>query len=97
MLILTLCRSSSGRAHCLTSVADTDTCESKKRAVLQRLSNPFKAARYHSLVIEKESCPEVLEVTAWTEDGTIMGVQHKDLNHIQVFFIPSGTLLYAAY
>ena len=52
--------------------------------VMQALSNPFKAARYHSLVIEKESCPDVLEVTAWTEDGTIMAVQHKDLRHIQV-------------
>lgn len=50
----------------------------------QGLDNPFKAARYHSLVIEKESCPEDLEVTAWTEDGTIMAVRHKQYPHVQV-------------
>jgi anthranilate synthase component 2 len=47
------------------------------KGVLKGLASPFKAARYHSLVIEKESCPECLEVIAWTEDGTIMAVQHE--------------------
>ena len=51
---------------------------------MQGLDNPFEAARYHSLVIEKDSCPDDLEVTAWTEDGIIMGVQHKEHAHIQV-------------
>ena len=51
---------------------------------MQGLDNPFEAARYHSLVIEKDSCPDDLEVTAWTEDGIIMGVQHKQHAHIQV-------------
>ena len=51
---------------------------------VQGLDNPFEAARYHSLVIDKESCPDDLEVTAWTEDGIIMGVQHKQHAHIQV-------------
>ena len=51
---------------------------------LQGLSNPFLAARYHSLVIAKDSVPDVLEVTAWTEDGTIMAVQHKQHAQIQV-------------
>jgi len=42
------------------------------------LSNPFTAGRYHSLVIEKESFPhEVLEITAWTEDGLVMAARHK--------------------
>jgi hypothetical protein len=50
----------------------------------QGLPNPFKAARYHSLVIDRDSCPEELTVTAWTEDGVIMGVQHKSHQHIQV-------------
>lgn len=50
----------------------------------QGLDNPFKAARYHSLVIEKDTCPEELEVTAWTEDGTIMAVRHKKYPHVQV-------------
>lgn len=52
--------------------------------VLQGLENPFSAARYHSLVIEKDSCPPELEVTAWTEDGTIMGVRHRKHLHVQV-------------
>ena len=51
---------------------------------MQDLSSPFQAARYHSLVIEKDSCPDCLEITAETEDGTIMAVQHRDLPHIQV-------------
>jgi anthranilate/para-aminobenzoate synthase component II len=53
---------------------------------VQGLDNPFEAARYHSLVIEKDSCPGDLEVTAWTEDGIIMGVQHKQHAHIQVCY-----------
>ena len=48
------------------------------------MSNPFLAARYHSLVIAKDSVPDDLEVTAWTEDGTIMAVQHKKYPQIQV-------------
>ena len=51
---------------------------------VQGLANPFQAARYHSLVIDKESCPPELEVTAWTEDGTIMAVRHRDYPHVQV-------------
>lgn len=52
--------------------------------IVQGLDNPFKAARYHSLVIDKDSCPSDLEVTAWTDDGIIMGVQHRQHAHIQV-------------
>lgn len=52
--------------------------------VFQGLANPFQAARYHSLVIDKETCPEDLEVTAWTEDGTIMAVRHKKFPKLQV-------------
>jgi anthranilate synthase component 2 len=47
------------------------------RGVFAGLKNPFIATRYHSLCIEKETAPEVLEVTAWTDDGEIMGVQHR--------------------
>jgi anthranilate/para-aminobenzoate synthase component II len=46
--------------------------------------SPFEACRYHSLVIKRETVPEDLEVTAWTEDGTIMAVRHKKYPHIQV-------------
>jgi anthranilate synthase component 2 len=41
------------------------------------LRSPFQACRYHSLVIKRDTIPEELEITAWTEDGTIMGVRHK--------------------
>ena len=47
------------------------------KGVFAGLKNPFTATRYHSLTIEKETAPEVLEVTAWTDDDEIMGVQHK--------------------
>ncbi len=47
------------------------------KGVFAGLKNPFTATRYHSLCIEKATAPEVLEVTAWTDDGEIMGVQHR--------------------
>jgi anthranilate synthase component 2 len=47
------------------------------RGLFSGLPAPFTAARYHSLAIARESLPDALEVTAWTEDGEIMGVQHK--------------------
>ena len=40
-------------------------------------SNPFKATRYHSLIVERETLPDCLEITAWTEEGEIMGLRHK--------------------
>ena len=43
------------------------------------ISNPFEATRYHSLVIERETLPDCLEISAWTDDGEIMGVRHKEL------------------
>jgi len=61
--------------------------------VFAGLASPFTATRYHSLVIKKENCPDVLEVTAWVEDGTIMGVRHKEYPHIQgVQFHPESIL-----
>ncbi|HLO89476.1 MAG TPA: aminodeoxychorismate/anthranilate synthase component II [Nostocaceae cyanobacterium] len=62
--------------------------------VFQGLESPFTATRYHSLVIEKETCPEVLEITAWLEeDGMIMGVRHRNYPHIQgVQFHPESVL-----
>ncbi|MBD2299821.1 glutamine amidotransferase-related protein [Nostoc sp. FACHB-190] len=61
--------------------------------VFQGIENPMTATRYHSLVIDRETCPEVLEITAWVEDGTIMGVRHRNYPHIQgVQFHPESVL-----
>jgi len=62
------------------------------RGVFNGLQKPFEATRYHSLVIERESLPDVLEVTAWTDDGEIMGVQHKRLPVQGVQFHPESIL-----
>lgn len=60
--------------------------------VFRGLPNPFTATRYHSLVIERESLPDCLEITAWTEDGEIMGVRHKSLAIEGVQFHPESIL-----
>ncbi|MBO3462545.1 aminodeoxychorismate/anthranilate synthase component II [Aetokthonos hydrillicola Thurmond2011] len=61
--------------------------------VFQGLENPMTATRYHSLVIDRETCPDVLEITAWVEDGTIMGVRHRNYPHIEgVQFHPESVL-----
>jgi anthranilate synthase component 2 len=66
------------------------------KGVFKGLENPFQATRYHSLVIDPATCPDVLEVTAWVEDGTIMGVQHRDYPHLQgVQFHPESILTQA--
>lgn len=61
--------------------------------VLAGLPSPFAAARYHSLVIDRDTCPACLEVTAWTEDGTVMGVRHTGFPHVQgVQFHPESII-----
>ncbi|BAZ24577.1 glutamine amidotransferase of anthranilate synthase [Kalymmatonema gypsitolerans NIES-4073] len=61
--------------------------------VFSNLENPMTATRYHSLVIEGDTCPDVLEITASLEDGTIMGVRHRNYPHIQgVQFHPESVL-----
>ena len=64
----------------------------KNAGVFRGLPNPFTATRYHSLVIERESLPDCLEVTAWTDDGEIMGVRHKELSVEGVQFHPESFL-----
>jgi anthranilate synthase component 2 len=61
--------------------------------VFRGLDNPFTATRYHSLAIERETCPDALEITAWVDDGTIMGVRHRNYTHIEgVQFHPESIL-----
>lgn len=56
------------------------------------LPNPVTCTRYHSLVVERESLPECLEITAWTDDGEIMGLRHKALAIEGVQFHPESIL-----
>ena len=61
--------------------------------IFRGLETPLTATRYHSLVIERQTCPEVLEITGWVEDGTIMGVRHRQYPHIEgVQFHPESIL-----
>ena len=58
--------------------------------IFKDIPSPFKATRYHSLIIEKETCPSDLKITAYTADGIIMGVAHKKYNIHGVQFHPES-------
>ncbi len=60
--------------------------------VFRGLPNPFEATRYHSLVVERATLPDCLEITAWTEDGEIMGIRHKTLAIEGIQFHPESIL-----
>ncbi len=62
------------------------------KGIFQGMPNPFTATRYHSLVIERSSIPDCLEISAWTEDGEIMGVRHRTLPVEGVQFHPESVL-----
>ena len=68
----------------------TSKIKSKKIGVLKNLPAKFEATRYHSLIIDKKTLSKNLEITAETEDGTIMGVQHKKYNIHGVQFHPES-------
>jgi anthranilate synthase component 2 len=73
--------------HGKTSVITTT-----RQGVFADLPEQFVVNRYHSLAIEKSSCPKALAVTAWTDDGEIMGVRHKELPIQGVQFHPESIL-----
>ena len=54
------------------------TMHHRGQGVFARLPSPFQATRYHSLIVDRATLPDCLEVTAWLEDGTIMGLRHRD-------------------
>ena len=62
------------------------------KGVFRGLPTPYNATRYHSLAIERATCPAELEVTAWTEDGEIMGVRHQSMKVEGVQFHPESIL-----
>ena len=66
--------------------------------VFEGLPAPLTATRYHSLIAERDSLPDCLEITAWLEDGTIMGLQHRQHRHLQgVQFHPESVLTQAGH
>ena len=64
----------------------------KGRGVFAGLDNPFEATRYHSLIVERDSLPSSLELMAWTPEGEIMGMKHKDHETWGVQFHPESVL-----
>lgn len=71
----------------------TSAIHHQNQGIFAGIDSPFTATRYHSLVIEPETIPDTLEITAWVEDGSIMGVRHRDYHHLQgVQFHPESIL-----
>jgi len=62
------------------------------RSLFSDLPNPFAATRYHSLVVERESVPPALRITAWTDDGIVMGLEHVAHPVVSVQFHPESIL-----
>lgn len=62
------------------------------KTIYKGLPNPFTATRYHSLIVEKKSLPKVLEISAWTKEGEIMGLRHKKFKVEGVQFHPESIL-----
>jgi anthranilate synthase/aminodeoxychorismate synthase-like glutamine amidotransferase len=70
---------------------DTEICHDGK-TIFEGLSYRFKAGRYHSLIVERETLPECLEISATTPDGLIMGLRHREMKIEGVQFHPESIL-----
>ncbi len=75
----------------------TSAIHHENKGVFAGLPNPLTATRYHSLVIERETLPSCLEITAWTDDGEIMGIRHRELAVEGVQFHPESILTEAGH
>lgn len=76
----------------------TSPVQHRGEGVFAGLPQPLNATRYHSLIAERNTLPECLEVTAWLGDGTIMGLRHRDYPHLQgVQFHPESVLTEAGH
>jgi len=70
----------------------TSPIHHKGTSVFHGLSNPFEATRYHSLIVKRDNLPDCLDITAWTEEGEIMGLCHKEYPVHGVQFHPESIL-----
>jgi anthranilate synthase component 2 len=75
----------------------TSAIHHEGKGIFAGLPNPLTATRYHSLVIERESLPASLEITAWSEDGEIMAIRHRDFAVEGVQFHPESILTEAGH
>ncbi|MGS2780309.1 aminodeoxychorismate/anthranilate synthase component II [Robertmurraya sp. GLU-23] len=62
------------------------------KTIFEGLANPFPATRYHSLIVKRETLPECFEISAWTKEGEIMAIRHKDLPVEGVQFHPESIM-----
>ena len=101
----THCAIQAGYAKDSAVVRASELMHGKTSPVLHRgegvfagLPQPLTATRYHSLIAERDTLPNCLEVTAWLDDGTIMGLRHRDYPHLQgVQFHPESVLTEAGH
>jgi anthranilate synthase/aminodeoxychorismate synthase-like glutamine amidotransferase len=70
----------------------TSDIHHNQKGIFKGIENPFTATRYHSLIIEKSSMPDCLEVTAWTEDDIVMAVHHKEFPLVGLQFHPESIM-----
>ena len=68
----------------------TSEIQHEGMGLFKKVPSPFTAARYHSLVVEEKSFPQDLQITAWTSDGTIMGLRHRKYPTFGVQFHPES-------